>query len=188
MLILLIAVPCKKIGINEHSNYPTKTSFDKEKFMTGATCGAGSVHPSGAPEITPSFWWGSCCLFFSFIFCVNCTIVCLFVLFIFSHGVVSLFSIYEFCCPSGIFRPLLWWHKSFMVSMNITLKSNSEDLLCLYLKPQLHKIPYKQQYIAGSSVYSTNYPLDLTAAKEGLQKYCETVVLLLTICVFWKTL
>ena len=34
-----------------------------------------------------------------------CTIVCLFVFFIFSHGVVSLFSIYEFDCHSGIFRP-----------------------------------------------------------------------------------
>ena len=31
--------------------------------------------------------------------------VLLFVLFIFSQGVVSLFSIYEFDCPSGIFRP-----------------------------------------------------------------------------------
>ena len=53
----------------------------------------------------PSFWWGSCCLFFSFLYCVMCTIVCLFVFFIFSHGVVSLFSIYDFDCPSGIFRP-----------------------------------------------------------------------------------
>ena len=34
---------------------------------------------------------------------VSC--VLLFVFFIFSHGVVSLFSIYEFDCPSGIFCP-----------------------------------------------------------------------------------
>ena len=58
---------------------------------TGATCGAGSAYPSGAPEITPSFWWGSCCLFFSFLCCVVCTIVFLFVFFIFIYGVVSLF-------------------------------------------------------------------------------------------------
>ena len=54
-------------------------------------------YSSGAPEITPSFWWGSCCLFFSFLCflcCIMCTIDCLFVLFIFSHSVVSLFSIY----------------------------------------------------------------------------------------------
>ena len=34
-----------------------------------------------------------------------CTIVCLFVHLIFSHGVVSTLSIYEFDSPSGIFRP-----------------------------------------------------------------------------------
>ena len=47
---------------------------------------------------------GSCCLFFSFLCCVICTIVFLFVFFIFSHGVVSLFQIYEFDCPFDIFR------------------------------------------------------------------------------------
>ena len=31
----------------------------------------------------------------------------LFAFFFFSHGIVSLFSIYEFECPSGIFRPSL---------------------------------------------------------------------------------
>ena len=75
---------------------------------TGATCGAETAYLSGAHEITPSFWWCSCCLFFSFISCVMCTIVCLsicFFFFIFTHGVVSLFSIYEFVCTSGIFRP-----------------------------------------------------------------------------------
>ena len=56
------------------------------------------------PEITPSFWWGTCCLFFSFLCCVMCTIVCLFVFFIFSHGAVSLFQISEFDCPFGSFR------------------------------------------------------------------------------------
>ena len=70
----------------------------------GATCGAGSAYPYGAPEITPRFWWGSCCLLFSFICCVRWTIDCLFVFFIFSYGVVNLFSIYKFDCPSGTFR------------------------------------------------------------------------------------
>ena len=59
------------------------------------------------------FWWGSCFLFFSFLCCVMYTIVCLFVLFIFNHDVVSLFSIYEFDCPSGIFRPSFGPVKSF---------------------------------------------------------------------------
>ena len=52
---------------------------------TGATCGAGSAYPSRAPEIPPSFWWGSGCLFFCFICCVMWTIVYLFVSFLFSH-------------------------------------------------------------------------------------------------------
>ena len=58
-------------------------------------------------------------------------IFCLFALFFFSHGVVSLFSIYEFEYPSGIFRPsfihyinlkkkwinlqLEHWHKQYAV-------------------------------------------------------------------------
>ena len=71
---------------------------------TGVTCGAG---PFGAPDITPSFLWGLCCLVFIFQSGVLHTIVWLFVFFLFSHAVVSLFSIYEFECPSGIFRPSL---------------------------------------------------------------------------------
>ena len=35
---------------------------------------------SGAPEFTPSLWWGSCCLV-PFLCCVMCTIICLFVFF-----------------------------------------------------------------------------------------------------------
>ena len=54
---------------------------------------------------SPSFWWGSCCLVFSFLGCVLCTIVCLFVFFFSHHDFVTLFLVYEFECPSGIFRP-----------------------------------------------------------------------------------
>ena len=43
-----------------------------------------------------------------YICCVMCTIVCLFVFFIFSHGFVSLLSIYEFDCLSGNFRPIFF--------------------------------------------------------------------------------
>ena len=82
-----------------------------EQDLLYLTCGAGSAYPPGAPEIIPSFWWGSCCLFFSFLCCFMCTNVCIFVFFIFSHDIVSLFSIYEFDCPSGIFR--LSFSKSF---------------------------------------------------------------------------
>ena len=40
--------------------------------MTGATCGLGSAYPSRTPGITSSFWWGSCCLFFSFFMLCLC--------------------------------------------------------------------------------------------------------------------
>ena len=77
------------------------------KQYDGATCGAGSAYPSGAPEITPRFWWDSCCLFFSFLCCIMCTIGCLFVFFIFSHGVVSLFRFMSLTVPLVSFVPLL---------------------------------------------------------------------------------
>ena len=40
----------------------------------------------GTPDITPSCLWGSCCLVFSYLFCILCTIVFQFVFFFFSHG------------------------------------------------------------------------------------------------------
>ena len=70
---------------------------------TGATCGAGSAYPSGAPEIIPSFLWGSCCLLFSFLCCVMCTVVCRFV-FKFLAKVLSVYF-----RPS--FRGLRWYWK-----------------------------------------------------------------------------
>ena len=37
----------------------------------GATSGAGTACPSGAPGFTPGFYWGSCCSIFSFM-CMFC--------------------------------------------------------------------------------------------------------------------
>ena len=72
---------------------------------TSATCGTGSAYSSRAPEITTSFSWGSCCLVFSFLCCVLCTIW-LSVFLLFSRGVVSLFSIYEFDLSLWYLSPL----------------------------------------------------------------------------------
>ena len=53
------------------------------------------------------------------------------------------------------------------------------NLPFLYWLPKLHKSPYKQRYIAGSSRCSTK-PLSklltkiLSTVKSGLQNYCET--------------
>ena len=38
---------------------------------TGATSGAGTAYPSGTPEFTPGFVWGSCYSIFSFM-CMFC--------------------------------------------------------------------------------------------------------------------
>ena len=96
-------------GRFEHSTIISQTKRGENvsaSKTTGATCGAGSAYPPGAPAIIPSFRWGSCFLIYSFLCCV---FVCYYYssvcIFNFSHGVVTLFSIYEFDSPSGIFRP-----------------------------------------------------------------------------------
>ena len=45
-------------------------------------------------------------------------------------------------------------HRSFMTSLNIPSGKESEDLPYLYWIPKLHKTPYKEMYIAGSSTCS----------------------------------
>ena len=67
-----------------------------------------------------------------------------------------------------------------MTSLNIPSGKESEDLPYLYWIPKLHKTPYKERYIAGSSTCSTKelsiHPTkNLSAIKEGQHKYCETV-------------
>ena len=70
-------------------------------------------------------------------------------------------------------------HKSVLTSFNINTSQDNLDLPSLYWIPKLHKNPYKQRFIAGSSKCSTK-PLSihltniLTAIKAQLQMYCET--------------
>lgn len=64
--------------------------------MMGDKCGARSANPSSGAEITPSFWWGLCCLL-------------LFTLFTMVLSVLSL--TYEFEKPFGIVH-LLFLYKS----------------------------------------------------------------------------
>ena len=66
-------------------------------------------------------------------------------------------------------------HRSFMTSLNIPSGKKSEDLPYLYWIPKLHKTPYKERYIAGSSTCSTkelsiHLTKILSAVKEGQQK------------------
>ena len=71
-------------------------------------------------------------------------------------------------------------HKSVLNTFNIPMNQKDDyELPYLYWIPKLHKTPYKQRYIAGSSKCSTK-PLSLiltkilTAVKEKLQMYCAT--------------
>ena len=70
-------------------------------------------------------------------------------------------------------------HKSVLSSFGVKVDTDSLELPYLYWIPKLHKNPYKERYIAGSSRCSTK-PLSvlltkiLTTIKEGLQTYCST--------------
>ena len=67
-----------------------------------------------------------------------------------------------------------------MSSFCVNIKDDDIDLPSLYWIPKLHKDPYKQRCIAGSSSSSTK-PLSrlltsiLTTVKEGLKKYCNSI-------------
>ena len=70
-------------------------------------------------------------------------------------------------------------HLSVLNTFDIPKNQDQFELPYLYWIPKLHKNPYKQRYIAGSSKCSTK-PLSLlltkllTAIKESLQRYCST--------------
>ena len=58
-------------------------------------------------------------------------------------------------------------HTSFMTSLNIPSGKESEDLPYLYWIPRLHKTPYKERYITGSSTCSTNELSYSICSKRG---------------------
>ena len=67
-----------------------------------------------------------------------------------------------------------------MTSLNFPSGKESQDIPYLYWIPKLHKTPYKESYIAGSSTSSTKelsiyLTKILSEVKEGQHKYCETV-------------
>ena len=70
-------------------------------------------------------------------------------------------------------------HRSVLWSFGISTKDEEMNLPSLYWIPKLHKCPFKQSYIAGSSKCST-IPLSklltciLSTVKTGLQSYCDT--------------
>jgi hypothetical protein len=110
------------------------------------------------------------------------TISCLYVNHIKELGINSNTSSNTAYKPTSFDRDeVLANHRSFMTSLNIPSGKESEDLPYLYWIPQLHKTPYKERYIVGSSTCSTkelsiHLTKILSAVKEGQQKYCETLL------------
>ena len=71
-------------------------------------------------------------------------------------------------------------HKSVLLSFGINIKENEEDFQSLYRIPNLHKTPYKERYIAGSSKCLTKHlskvlTTILSTVKDGLQKFCDEI-------------
>ena len=71
-------------------------------------------------------------------------------------------------------------HKSALASFGFDTNNLDLDLPYLYCIPKMHKNPYKQRFIAGSSKCSTKsvsilLTKVLSEIKSGLQKYCSTV-------------
>ncbi|KAK3100197.1 hypothetical protein FSP39_016041 [Pinctada imbricata] len=71
-------------------------------------------------------------------------------------------------------------HKSALASFGFDTTKLDLDLPYLYCIPKMHKNPYKQRFIAGSSKCSTKsvsilLTKVLSEIKSGLQKYCSTV-------------
>ena len=77
-------------------------------------------------------------------------------------------------------KEILANHASVLQSFRLPIDDKNTNLPCLNWVPKLHKNPYKQRLISGSSSCSTK-PVSkllttiLTTIKSGLQYYCDTV-------------
>jgi hypothetical protein len=85
---------------------------------TGATGGTGTADPSGAPEFTPCFEWGSCYSIFSFM-CMFCRSLFVFLYFFF----------WQLCCIFSfdiriLITPLVSPNSSYIQFINLS-KFNS---------------------------------------------------------------
>ena len=83
------------------------------------------------------------------------------------------------CKPTSFDKDeILANHRSFMISLSIPSGKESEDLPYLYWIAKLHKTPYKERYIAGSSTCSTkelsiHLKNILSAVNKGNNKITE---------------
>ena len=119
-------------------------------------------------------FWSLCCLFFFDILILTTPLVS------FGHCVVCSSLIYWFWLPLWYLLVIVLFVLLQYTDSDYHFGIFSEDLPYLYWIPKLHKTPYKERYIAGSSTCSTkelsiHLTKILSTVKEGQQKYCETV-------------
>ena len=87
------------------SSFTTYHRACNKSNMTGATCGVGTMYPSGPPEFNSGFKWSSCYSIFSFM-CMFCR----------SSFVPLYFFFWPLCCLSVCdlrlpSTPVVSWHK-----------------------------------------------------------------------------
>ena len=109
------------------------------KHTTGATSGAGTPYPSGAPEFSPGFQWGSCYSISSFM-CMFCS----------SLFVLLYFFFWPLCCLFFfdiriLITPLVSSNSSFNqnVFINVVICLSSSFLLVVIKKDNLLSAPDK---------------------------------------------
>ena len=91
-------------------HFPVLSSFISyhrvcnQNNTTGEISGAGAIFPSGAPDFTPGFQWGSCYSIFSFMCNVLQIVVCPFVLFLLAIVLSVLLRFTDSDYPFGIFK------------------------------------------------------------------------------------
>ena len=115
-------VDCYGISVtNDHGYVPLvvnmSRSFPRSWLITGfvtrlTRSGAGTVYPSGAPEFTPGFWWGSCYLIFSFI-CMFCRLLFVLLYFFFQ----PLCCLFFFDIRILIFLIPLWYLQTLLTPL-----------------------------------------------------------------------
>ena len=103
--------------------------YNQKINTTGATNGAGTAYPSGAPEFTPDFQWGSCYSIFSFI-CMFCR----------SLFVLLYFFFWPLCC---LFFFDIWILITPLVSLSSSLIAVESEFLSTKLTCSLASVSCK---------------------------------------------
>ena len=115
----------------------------------GVTSGAGTVYPSGSPEFTPLFFWGSSCSILNLYFSVCCVVDhCLFIWQLYCVSFDWRFMI----TPFGIFK-LFSRYVNFLEYRIIS--RNHRDLLRIIFIPRLTTLKTAREESTMSNFHAT---------------------------------